>query len=94
MGLQTAEENEYLDHWLETPGGIRENLLNRLNKYSILAIRLHSIISHMNSGKKYKWSKVMNTEWRKQTISIKEDIALFENSIGITSLSHQSTCLM
>ena len=55
-----------------------------MNRCSILAVCLHSIISHMNRSKKYKWSEVMDAEWLKQTISIKEDTAFFENIIGIT----------
>ena len=52
LGLQASDENEYLNYWLETPGEIRENLLNRMNMCIILAVRLHSIISHVNRSKK------------------------------------------
>ena len=73
-----------LNHWLETPEEIHENLVNRMNRCSILAVCLHSIIGHMNRSKKYKWSEVMDAEWLRQTISIKEDTTIFENIIGIT----------
>ena len=78
LGLQAADGNEHLNHCLETPGEIRQNLLNRMNRCSILAVRLHSTISHMNR------SKVMNAKRLKQTTSIKEDTVFFENIIGIT----------
>ena len=56
-----------------------------MNRCSVLAVHLHSIISHMNRDKKYKWSEVMNAEWLTKTISIKEDTLFFESIISITS---------
>ena len=55
-----------------------------MNRCSILAVRLHSTVGNMHQSKKYKWSEVMDAEWLKQTISVKEDTTFFENIIGIT----------
>ena len=86
LGLPAADENDYLNHWLETPEDIRENLLNRMNRCSVLAVRLHSIISQINLSEPKQEAQVGQCGGRrviKQTSSVKEDTLFFENAIGI-----------
>ena len=54
-----------------------------MNRYSILAVCLHNIASHVTQNKKHKWDNVCDAVWLKQTIDIKGNTHFFENVIDI-----------